>query len=133
MIPDLGPLKDLCVVDVTTCEYSKGSSATFAATKPEMCAMSRIFSTRAPSMPFGLKSHKIKWLSVPPEDKLYPNSVSFFAKALQFEHTCFWYSLNSGVFATFNATAKAPMVWLCGPPCNPGKTAELIACSNSFW
>lgn len=36
-------------------------------------------------------------------------------------HTCFWYAMYSGAFACFNAVASAAMVWLCGPPCSPGR------------
>ena len=43
------------------------------------------------------------------------------------------YSLNSGCMASFAATAMPAVVWLCGPPCRPGKTALLMAflCSSS--
>ena len=40
--------------------------------------------------------------------------------------TWIWYALNSGVAACLSATARAPMVWLWGPPCRPGNTAWLI-------
>ena len=40
MIPERGPLKDLCVVEVTTSQYSNGLFYNLAATRPEMCAMS---------------------------------------------------------------------------------------------
>mmetsp|Transcript_13356 Transcript_13356/g.26314 ORF Transcript_13356/g.26314 Transcript_13356/m.26314 type:complete len:251 (+) Transcript_13356:187-939(+) len=42
MMPERGPRSDLCVVDDTTSAYSKGESASWAATRPEMWAMSTI-------------------------------------------------------------------------------------------
>lgn len=42
MSPDLGPLRLLWVVEVTTWLWGKGSLASPAATRPEMCAMSVI-------------------------------------------------------------------------------------------
>lgn len=42
IIPERGPRRLLCVVDVTTWQCSKGSAASRAATRPEMCAISAI-------------------------------------------------------------------------------------------
>lgn len=42
MIPARGPLNVLCVVDVTTSQYSKGDGITLAATKPLICDISAI-------------------------------------------------------------------------------------------
>ena len=40
IIPLLGPLNDLWVVEDTTSAYSNGSFASYAATNPEICAIS---------------------------------------------------------------------------------------------
>mmetsp|Transcript_19598 Transcript_19598/g.47454 ORF Transcript_19598/g.47454 Transcript_19598/m.47454 type:complete len:256 (-) Transcript_19598:610-1377(-) len=42
MMPERGPRRVLCVVEVTTSAQSKGESTTPPATSPEMCAMSTI-------------------------------------------------------------------------------------------
>ena len=55
-----------------------------------MCARSRMRSTLAPSMPLGRRSQRMRWLSVPPETRVYPSSVSRLARAAQFLTTCFW-------------------------------------------
>lgn len=41
-VPERGPRRVLCVVEVTTSAQSKGESTTPPATSPEMCAMSTI-------------------------------------------------------------------------------------------
>ena len=41
-------------------------------------------------------------------------------------HDVLAYSLNDGRSASPNATALAAMTCISGPPCWPGKTAELI-------
>ena len=40
------------------------------------------------TLPMGRRSTSMRWLSVPPEMSLYPNSVSRFAIAAQFFTTC---------------------------------------------
>ena len=70
-------------------------------------------------------------MSVPPETRSNPRSFSAAASALAFATICLPYSLNDGCAASLSATAIAAVVWLCGPPCNPGKTAlsRTVACS----
>mmetsp|Transcript_7177 Transcript_7177/g.12489 ORF Transcript_7177/g.12489 Transcript_7177/m.12489 type:complete len:210 (+) Transcript_7177:160-789(+) len=98
-----------------------------------MQASSRTRSTRAPSIPRDdFRSTKTKWLSVPPLTRAYPNLLSSSAKRALFFRTCFWYSTKSAVLACFKHVASAPIVWLCGPPCRPGKTAKLILSSMSY-
>ena len=88
--------------------------------------------TLEPSTPIGRKSSNARWLSVPPETSLTPCSTSRLAMACMFFMTCCWYALNSGLAACFSATARPEMVWLCGPPWRPGKTAKLILSSKSY-
>lgn len=45
--------------------------------------------------------------------------------------TCI-YTIFLSMNTCFNATAKPAMVWLCGPPWSPGKTAWLILSSKSY-
>merc|ERR1712118_44472 len=63
----------------------------------EMDAHSQTFSTLEPVRPWGRRSHRTKWLSVPSLASLWPSSCSVFAKVAEFSTTCFEYSLNSGV------------------------------------
>ncbi len=86
---------------------------------PETHTQLTLTCTRAPSMPFGFRSTRIRWLSVPPDTTLYPSSTIRLDSAWQLSTTCFWYSLKSGELAERRATASAEMVWLWGPPCKP--------------
>ena len=47
------------------------------------------------------------------------------AIAAAFARICLWYSRNSGVIASFSATALAAMTCMSGPPWIPGKIEEL--------
>merc|ERR1712146_659579 len=58
---------------------------------------SQTFSTLEPVRPCGRRSHKTKWLSVPPVASLWPFSTKVAAKVAAFSTTHFEYSLNSGV------------------------------------
>mmetsp|Transcript_13536 Transcript_13536/g.39232 ORF Transcript_13536/g.39232 Transcript_13536/m.39232 type:complete len:233 (+) Transcript_13536:84-782(+) len=97
-----------------------------------MWQRSHAFSIFDPVTPSGRKSHRIKWLSVPPVTKLYPFATKAAPSAREFLTTCSWYSLNLGVAAHLSAQANAPIWWLCGPPCNDGKTEKLILSSKSY-
>ena len=70
---------------------------------------------------------------MPPETRSKPRASSSSASAFAFATICAAYVLNSGVDASFSATAIAAVVWSCGPPCRPGKTALSIAspCASS--
>mmetsp|Transcript_6521 Transcript_6521/g.14763 ORF Transcript_6521/g.14763 Transcript_6521/m.14763 type:complete len:245 (+) Transcript_6521:14-748(+) len=98
-----------------------------------MHASSSMRSTLAPSIALELLTFtSTRWLSVPPDTTSYPILCSSSDSLAQFFRTCFWYWTNSGVFACFSATDRAPIVWLCGPPCRPGNTAKLIFSSMSY-
>mmetsp|Transcript_1936 Transcript_1936/g.4493 ORF Transcript_1936/g.4493 Transcript_1936/m.4493 type:complete len:264 (+) Transcript_1936:103-894(+) len=89
-------------------------------------------STRAPSTPLSRRSTSTRWFSVPPETRLYPSACIFLASACEFDSTWSWYCLYSGVCACFSATASAQIVWLCGPPWRPGKTAWSMGPARSY-
>mmetsp|Transcript_5467 Transcript_5467/g.19949 ORF Transcript_5467/g.19949 Transcript_5467/m.19949 type:complete len:216 (-) Transcript_5467:845-1492(-) len=110
----------------TTAERSPGTEFLLRV----MAARSSTASTRAPSRPLGRRSSSTRWLSVPPETNVYPSSSSRAASAWLLLTTCCWYTAKAGSEACLSATASAPMVWLCGPPCSPGNTALLIAPSK---
>src|SRR6516162_1120262 len=84
-------------------------------------------------MPLDVRSIRIRWLSVPPDTRSNPRATSASASAFALVTTCCAYVRNSGCAASCRATAIAAVVWLCGPPCSPGKTARSrgLACSAS--
>ena len=73
----------------------------------------------------------MRWLSVPPETRSKPRSVSPAASARAFFTICSPYFLKAGVAASRRATAMPAVVWLCGPPWRPGNTARSIALACS--
>mmetsp|Transcript_89129 Transcript_89129/g.144394 ORF Transcript_89129/g.144394 Transcript_89129/m.144394 type:complete len:230 (+) Transcript_89129:215-904(+) len=79
-------------------------------------ASSKTRSALEPVRPWGRRSRSIKWFSVPPEIRVWPSSTKRLAQAAAFLRTWAEYNLNSGVATCFNATARAQMVWLWGPP-----------------
>mmetsp|Transcript_123991 Transcript_123991/g.332959 ORF Transcript_123991/g.332959 Transcript_123991/m.332959 type:complete len:242 (-) Transcript_123991:664-1389(-) len=89
----------------------------------EMDASSHTFSSLEPVRPWGRRSHNTRWLSVPSLASLWPFSWSVLANVCELVTTALEYSLNSGVFTSSSCAASAPIWWLWGPPCRPGKTA----------
>mmetsp|Transcript_92371 Transcript_92371/g.270382 ORF Transcript_92371/g.270382 Transcript_92371/m.270382 type:complete len:301 (+) Transcript_92371:53-955(+) len=85
-----------------------------------------------PLTPLERRSRRTRWLSVPPETRLTLRLLRDSPKACAFFMTCSWYARNSADCAIFNATARAVMDWLWGPPWRPGKTAALIFSSRSY-
>jgi hypothetical protein len=71
---------------------------------------SKTRSSRAPSMPQSQRSIRMRWLSVPPETRLYPNPPwpfsSLCASAFALSKTCCWQALNSSVRACARATQE---------------------------
>ena len=63
---------------------------------------------------------------MPPVTILNPLSTKVFAITLALAITFLIYSSNSGLSASPKQTALAAITCISGPPCNPGKTAELI-------
>lgn len=57
---------------------------------------------------------------------LTPDFLNSDSNTLVFLTICSAYFLNSGVAASRSATAIPAVVWLWGPPCNPGKIALSI-------
>ena len=78
-----------------------------------------------PVSPILRRSTSIRWLSVPPDTISNPLSINASANTEAFFTICFWYSLNSGVNASFKHTAFAAITCIKGPPWIPGKIALL--------
>ena len=72
------------------------------------------------------------WLSVPPETIRYPRAASAAARPRALARICPWYSRNSSVNASLNATAFAATTCMSGPPCIPGKSARLTSFLKRF-
>mmetsp|Transcript_28217 Transcript_28217/g.63810 ORF Transcript_28217/g.63810 Transcript_28217/m.63810 type:complete len:202 (-) Transcript_28217:590-1195(-) len=85
-----------------------------------------------PERPTGRRSQSKRWLSVPPVTMRHPELARCSAKALQLATTSVQYWRNAGVATCRSWTASAPVVALCGPPCNAGKTALSICSRNSL-
>ena len=85
-----------------------------------------------PVRPKSRTSNNNKWLSVPPDTKRIPPSVSASPNALAFLHTWSMYCLYSSDNASLKATALPAIICSNGPPCNPGNTDLSIsfACSS---
>mmetsp|Transcript_6747 Transcript_6747/g.9374 ORF Transcript_6747/g.9374 Transcript_6747/m.9374 type:complete len:281 (-) Transcript_6747:507-1349(-) len=84
---------------------------------------SHTFSTLPPLRPWGRRSQRMRWLSVPSLASLWPLDIKALARAFAFALTCLEYSLNSGVETSKSCAARPPIWWLWGPPCRAGKTA----------
>ncbi len=97
-----------------------------------MPARSSACAAGLPAMPLLVTSISSRWLSVPPETNSKPRAASSSPSAFALVTTCCAYARKSSVAASFSATAIAAVVWLCGPPCRPGKTARstALACSS---
>ena len=92
-----------------------------------MCALCSAHSATFPVSFFGRRSQSIKCVSVPPATRRKPPSISPTASACALSRIRCWYSLNSGLSASPNATALAAMMCSSGPPWMPGNTLESIA------
>ena len=90
-----------------------------------ICTESNNFSMSFPVSPILRRSTSIRWLSVPPDTISNPLSINASANTEAFFTICFWYSLNSGVNASFKHTAFAAITCIKGPPWIPGKIALL--------
>ncbi len=77
-----------------------------------------------PSWLMLLVSMSSRWLSLPPPTMRMPREDSPWASpaALSTMRCC--RARNCSVRASRRATARAAMVFRCGPPCSPGKTAR---------
>ena len=87
---------------------------------------SSFFSAVSPVKFLGDRSNQTKWLSVPPVTTLKPLWTNTSANIFAFDITDFIYAWNSGFSASPKDTALAAITCIKGPPCKPGKTAELI-------
>mmetsp|Transcript_32391 Transcript_32391/g.100993 ORF Transcript_32391/g.100993 Transcript_32391/m.100993 type:complete len:254 (+) Transcript_32391:211-972(+) len=92
----------------------------------EMEAPSHTFSSFEPVRPWGRRSQRTRWLSVPSLASLWPLLFSSSASDWEFAMTALEYSWKAGVFTSRSCAASAPIWWLWGPPCSAGKTAMSI-------
>ena len=78
-----------------------------------------------PATPLFVRSIRIRWLSVPPETRSKPRSSSAVGERLRVRDDLRARSrANAGVRRLVRARPRSPaVVWLCGPPWRPGKTA----------
>jgi hypothetical protein len=93
---------------------------------------SPIFSTLDPVNLSGRRSHKTRWLSVPPVWSLYPCLRSSSESACAFLITCCAYVLKDGCAACKRVVAIPAIVLLCGPPWHAGNTASFTRFSRSW-
>ena len=77
-----------------------------------MHASSNTRSARAPSIPLAFKFTSIRWLSVPPDTHLYPDTINAATSVEAFHRACSWYFTKSGALAILSATASTAIVWL---------------------
>mmetsp|Transcript_128736 Transcript_128736/g.400535 ORF Transcript_128736/g.400535 Transcript_128736/m.400535 type:complete len:280 (-) Transcript_128736:452-1291(-) len=89
----------------------------------EMEASSQTFSSFEPVRPWGRRSQRTRWLSVPSLASLWPLPMRVSANAWALATTALEYSLNSGELTSRSCAARPPIWWLWGPPCRAGKTA----------
>mmetsp|Transcript_128747 Transcript_128747/g.400566 ORF Transcript_128747/g.400566 Transcript_128747/m.400566 type:complete len:201 (-) Transcript_128747:618-1220(-) len=89
----------------------------------EMDASSQTFSSFEPVRPWGRRSQRTRWLSVPSLASLWPLPMRVSANAWALATTALEYSLNSGELTSRSCAARPPIWWLWGPPCRAGKTA----------
>ncbi len=78
-------------------------------------------------MPYGLMSHSIIFVSVPPVTTLFPLFCNSSAIVRQLSTVLSQYSLYSGDIQYLNAIAREPIQLFCGAPMIPGNTESSTA------